>query len=202
MSDPSAHVTPIPPASVAVEIEALRRRLASQPADHPARCALAACYEREGMVDEAVSLLSDGLRLAPDELGLLVARGSLLGRLANYRAAEADLRRVTRLHPDDATAQFELGLVLWRKGVAEEAAGALTRAVELDPTRAAAYFYLAEARTRMGDLPGARSALARTLELEPGHLRACHLLGRVLDRMGLPEDAMIYYRRARELSES
>ena len=92
--------------------------------------------------------------------------------------------------------------MLWRKGVAEEAAGALTRAVELDPTRAAAYFYLAEARTRMGDLPGARSALARTLELEPGHLRACHLLGRVLDRMGLPEDAMIYYRRARELSES
>jgi tetratricopeptide (TPR) repeat protein len=149
---------------------------------------------------EAVDVLSEGLRRAPDQTEFLVLRGSILGRLQRYKEAEVDLRRVLRLHPSHAPAQFELGLLLWRRGLVQEAAACFHRALEFQPDHGKTYYYLGDALNQLGDLPGARAAVERALQVCPDDAKAYHLMGRVLDRMSLPDQAQEMYRRGRELA--
>ncbi len=179
-------------------IQRYRELLGLEPGHLEARTKLSLLLESSGDPVEALEQLSAALRVLPDEVNLLVSRGSIRGRLKQYGEAEGDLRRALRLAPDHVVAHTTLGLVLWRKGVPREAAVVLQRAIALEPGNAAAHHYLGEALNQAGDLPGARTALERAVELEPAGGRSCRLLARVLDRLGLYDEAQEMYRRARE----
>lgn len=177
-----------------------RELLELEPEHVEARLHFARLLDRLEEAAEAVDVLSDGLRRAPDQTEFLVLRGAMLGRLQRYRDAETDLRRVLRLHPSHAPAQFELGLLLWRRGLVQDAAAAFHRALEFQPDSAKTYYYLGDALNQQGDLTGARAALERALQVSSSDAKTYQLMGRVLDRMSLPEQAQEMYRRARELS--
>ncbi|HXI19578.1 MAG TPA: tetratricopeptide repeat protein [Gemmatimonadales bacterium] len=187
---------------VSEAIHRYRELLALDPTHIAARNNLSALLETTGDPAEAEQQLSAALKVAPDDVNLLVSRGAIHGRLKRYPDAEADLRRALRLEPDHALAHLTLGLVLWRKGVPPQAAESLRRAIALDPTNATAHFYLGEALNQVGDLPGARAALERAAELGPDHGRTFRLLGRVLDRLGRPDEAQAMYHRAREVGDA
>src|SRR5438128_3387189 len=94
---------PLPGTAVPV----YRSILAAEAEQVEARLRLASLLERLDEASEAVKLLSDGLRLTPDQTEFLVLRGGINGRLRRYPDAEADLRRALRLHPSHAPAHFE-----------------------------------------------------------------------------------------------
>ena len=165
-----------------------------------ARLHLARLLDRLEEATDAVEVLSEGLRRAPDQTEFLVLRGSVLGRLQRYREADVDLRRVLPLHPSHAPGQFELGLLQWRRGLVREAAASFHRALEFQPDNAKTYYYLADALNQQGDLAGARVALQRSIQVNPDDAKTYHLMGRVLDRMNLTEEAQEMYRRGRELA--
>ncbi|WP_456410837.1 ATP-binding protein [Oceanithermus sp.] len=93
-----------------------------------------------------------------------------------------------------------------QKFLAGDYAGAtvlLARAVELDPTNAEAWFELGQSLLEEGDLEGARAAFERAVQLEPALEQKIWLpLGRALEEAGRPEEAEVYYRKARALPES
>lgn len=177
-----------------------RELLELEPVHIEGRLHFARLLDRLEEANEAVDVLSEGLRRAPDQTEFLVLRGSILGRLQRYREADADLRRVLRLHPSHAPAQFELGLLLWRRGLVQEAAVSFHRALEFQPDNAKTYYYLGDSLNQLGDLVGARAAVERALQVCPDEAKAYHLMGRVLDRMCLPDQAQEMYRRGRELA--
>ena len=181
-------------------IRPYRDLLELEPAHVEGRLHFARLLDRLEESVEAVDVLSEGLRRAPDQTEFLVLRGAILGKLQRYREAEMDLRRVLRLHPSHAPAQFELGLLLWRRGLVQEAAVCFHRALEFQPDNAKTYYYLGDALNQLGDLPGARAAVERALQVSPDDAKAYHLMGRVLDRMFLPDQAQEMYRRGRELA--
>ena len=181
-------------------VHSLDVRLELEPVHIEGRLHFARLLDRLEEANEAVDVLSEGLRRAPDQTEFLVLRGSILGRLQRYREADADLRRVLRLHPSHAPAQFELGLLLWRRGLVQEAAVSFHRALEFQPDNAKTYYYLGDSLNQLGDLVGARAAVERALQVCPDDAKAYHLMGRVLDRMCLPDQAQEMYRRGRELA--
>jgi tetratricopeptide (TPR) repeat protein len=177
-----------------------RELLELEPGHIEGRLHFARLLDRLEEANEAVDVLSEGLRRSSDQTEFLVLRGSILGRLQRYREADADLRRVLRLHPSHAPAQFELGLLLWRRGLVQEAAVCFHRALEFQPDNAKTYYYLGDCLSQLGDLAGARAAVERALQVCPDDAKAYHLMGRVLDRMCLPDQAQEMYRRGRDLA--
>lgn len=177
-----------------------REALAAAPEHLEGRLALVRLLLRLDEHEEAIAVLGDGLRHAPDQTDFLVLRGGVYAQLRMYPESDADLRRVLRLHPSHATAHLELGRLLWRRGLVAEAAGHLQRALEFQPDSARACYYLGDALNQAADLSGARRALQRAVELDPRDAKAHHLLGRVLDRLGCPDEAREMYQRSRELA--
>ena len=150
--------------------------------------------------EQALVLLGETLRNAPDQTEFLVLRGGIFTHLRRYEEADGDLRRVLRLYPSHAPAHLELGRLLWRKGLAAEAATYFRRALEFQPESARICSCLGDALNQAGDLAGAHAALQRALELDPRDSKTHHLLGRVFDRLGRPDEARDMYERSRELA--
>jgi Flp pilus assembly protein TadD len=177
-----------------------RELLAAEPEHFDGRIHLARLLSELDEPGEAVRVLDEGLRHAPDGTEFLLLRGAMHARLRRHEQAESDLRRVLRLHPSHAPAHLELGRLLWRKGLASEAAAHFQRSLEFQPDNARTCHYLGDALNQAGDLAGARTALERAVQLDPRDAKAHHLLGRVLDRLGHPEEAREMYQRSRELA--
>src|SRR6185295_11806887 len=53
--------------------------------------------EQEGRADDAVALLSEGIRQVPESVELLLLRASILARQCRLAEAEADLRQAVRI---------------------------------------------------------------------------------------------------------
>jgi tetratricopeptide (TPR) repeat protein len=177
-----------------------RELLAAEPGHVDARLHLARLLVQLEEHEQALVLLADTLRNAPDQTEFLVLRGGIFTHLRRYEEADGDLRRVLRLYPSHAPAHLELGRLLWRKGLAGEAAIYFRRALEFQPESARICASLGDALNQAGDLPGAQAALQRALELDPRDSKTHHLMGRVFDRLGRPDEARDMYERSRELA--
>jgi len=98
----------------------------------------------------------------------------------------------------EALALAEAGVTLARRGLWAQAAPQFRRAVEIDPQAVAIWCRLGEALNHVDDLAGARAAYEKALAVDALHARALYGLGVVLDRLRRPDEATVYYRRARE----
>jgi Flp pilus assembly protein TadD len=92
----------------------------------------------------------------------------------------------------------ETGVTFARRGLWAQAVPQFRRATELDPASVPIWCRLGEALNHTDDLEEARLAFEKGLAVEPNHPRALYGLGVVLDRLRRPEEATVYYRRARE----
>ena len=85
-------------------------------------------------LDEAVDVLREGARLAPDDAEAQLKLGAGLLHLAgNAEGAVPVLQASLRLRADDPRAYGELGLALHRLGQHAEAVAAFAEAERLDP---------------------------------------------------------------------
>ena len=166
-----------------------RELLAAEPAHVEARLRLARLLAQLEEHEQALVLLAETLRNAPDQTEFLVLRGGIYGHLRRYEEADGDLRRVLRLYPSHAPAHLELGRLLWRKGLAGEAATYFRRALEFQPESARTCTTWATPSIRRATWRVRRPRCERALELDPRDAKAHHLLGRVFDRLGRPDEA-------------
>ena len=97
-----------------------------------------------------------------------------------------------------ALALAETGVTFARRGLWALAVPHFRRAVEVDPAAVAIWCRLGEALNHVDDLEGARQAYEKGLAVDANHPRALYGLGVILDRLRRPEEATVYYRRARE----
>jgi tetratricopeptide (TPR) repeat protein len=97
-----------------------------------------------------------------------------------------------------ALALAETGVTLARRGLWAQAVPQFRRAVELDPAAVTIWCRLGEALNHVDDLESARQTYEQALTVDATHPRALYGLGVVLDRLRRPDEATVYYRRARE----
>ena len=89
-----------------------------------------------GESERALPLLTDGLKLQPDDAQALQLRGVALARLGRGEEALSDLQAVIRLKPEDAFALKNRGAVLAQLGRREEALGDMDEAWRANPLNA------------------------------------------------------------------
>src|SRR5262249_20902684 len=80
----------------------LRKLIVDQPKFLPAYCDLADSQIRQRRIEEAIQILSAGLKVAPEDAILLNDRGMAFMLLHNYAAALNDFTAATAHAPNDA----------------------------------------------------------------------------------------------------
>jgi cytochrome c-type biogenesis protein CcmH/NrfG len=88
---------------------------------------------RQGMAAQATVPLEKARRLEPDKASIREALGIAYFRIADWRAAEAEFRKVLELSPVDDYAHYALGRALLGQGRGAEAATHLKLARVLRP---------------------------------------------------------------------
>ena len=139
------------------------------------------------------------IALIPEFFGAHVNRADALMGLEAFAEAEEPLRRALDLAPDRAQTHRDLGWTLAKLGRCEEAAACLAQAVVLDPDDPAAHFALGTTLYLRKDLPGSEAALRRAVALAADCSAAWHELGTVLRCLGRFEEALMCFRRTRDI---
>ncbi len=124
---------------------------------------------REGDLDEAVRVLSDGLKHHPAYVAAWVALGRALQQDGRYAQASEAFTRALKIDPENAVAARNLGFVLVELEDWSRAIEAFERAVQLVPGDDALTEALARARARGGQ-PDGDARIVRELEREPQQL--------------------------------
>jgi len=130
--------------------------------------------KHETLLDEAESLISRALVLAPDHLGVLKARATLLRARGRFMASIAATRIVMALNPGELAAYRELGLNKLYLGATREAIEWFRRADRIapnDPMRWSWMQGLGRALMQLGEYAGAAEALRLATESNPTYRR-------------------------------
>lgn len=114
----------------------------------------------------AIRLLKEAAVLAPDLVMPRFMLGNAYLRAEDFRAAEAEFRRLVGKDPDDAVFRYNLGGVLWLQDRLDEARTELNRAIEIDPHYHAALVMLARVDEEKGNIDQAVIALERAVLLD------------------------------------
>lgn len=163
-----------------------------------------------GREEEAAQAWSQALKVAPEDLGLLLGAADwLLGRLqedpeAGDQALELLARGKKRARKEGAEeALFELllmeGEALNQVGECEQALKSLEEALELAPESVEAQMERAVALFELCRFAEAKEAFEGVLEEEPEVAWAHHYLGLIAERRGEEAEARQHLAQAREL---
>ncbi len=124
-------------------------------------------HQVEGRFEEAMALLEDGLRTAPEDVFLLCALAGCLTQQGQERPALELYRRVLAFAPEHAPAHHGAGLALSALDEAEAAYAAHLRAVDLAPDFPEALGALSDHAVRREHMDEAKRYAERALALDP-----------------------------------
>lgn len=142
-----------------------------------------------GRYAEALDLVDDALRDAPENGELLYESAMLAERLDRLDVMEARLRKLIALEPEHAHAYNALGYTLADRGLRlDEAEALIQRALELAPDDPFILDSLGWVRFQQSDLDGALDHLERAYGLRADPEIAAHL-GEVLWRLERRDEA-------------
>lgn len=160
------------------------------------------CYN-EGLYDDALSILKDGLTLYPHAVELHV--GSGYARLAReeYAWARRSLELALMFEPDHEDALAGLGEVLLKLGDRRGAVAAFDRVLALGLERDhELMLQIGRALFREGCLPDAHRFFDLAVLARPESPEAAACLGYTSHRLGRDGDAFYWLRRALELDQA
>jgi tetratricopeptide (TPR) repeat protein len=147
---------------------AARAGKASNPTDVRLLYVLGVALEARNAFDEALPVLEDAARRAPDNTAVQYQYGSVLDRVGRKADAEKVLRDIITKHPDDANSLNFLGYMLAEKGTSlDEAVGYIQRALKSDPENPSFLDSLGWAYFRQGKLDLADQPLTTAAEKQP-----------------------------------
>jgi len=224
MTDQSDTDPPLHDASRAISTHEaqLRDQLQAGPANHVAALALAGLLLRDGLVDEAIALLTEhavdrdcgdllreyflGERMNDDALRLLAQRsknpsasGLVDQAIANHLRGDLEgaltcCGLAITAHDGYAPAHNHQGRALFNARRPEPARAALIRAVRIAPNYAEAWHNLAHVLRDAQELAQAERAYGHALRLRPAYRSARLNLGIVQMALRRPDDALESFR--------
>jgi Flp pilus assembly protein TadD len=149
-------------------VECLRRVLALTTAGETEDLlALGRALADSGQHDEAIRILSEARRRAPESYEILANLGNAYLAMGSAQPAIEVLVEAIRIEPNGAHAQCMLGVALHQIGRSAEGVDRLRDACRLAPHWAAAHFNLGRLLYGLGDNAGAKKALGEAQRLAP-----------------------------------
>lgn len=165
-----------------------------------AQLALAEQRFRQGRASEALALLDETARAAPQLDTVFLALGHTLLRVNEPARAERALRHAVELAPAAAEAQFQLGNALFLQQRVASASAAFRAAICSNPAHALAHYNLGHCLLKQGDQPGAIAAFRETLRYRPNYADAHTNLGDLLAQAGKDSEAIEHLEHAVRLA--
>jgi len=138
---------------------------------------------------DAVKVLQQALRLAPDLPTLRYRLGLAYHAIGDEADAEPELREAVGRAPDSADAHNYLGIVLFQMGAAKAALEEFRVVAKLAPKDPNAHFNLGEALARTGDSHGALDELRIAAGLTPSDAGLARLV-KVVETALAPENTI------------
>ena len=184
-------------------LETLRWCTKLDPNDGRAWIARARLREKVGdehAVDEALDLLSEGLKWEPESAYLLQAMGAMQERRGECEEALELFTAAVRGDPKHAPAWVATGLLLERRKQYDAAAQCLRTAVRVAPRSYYVWQVLGEWHKRRGELGSAREAYRRSLQLNQHNAATFHAWGVLEWRCANHELAAVLFRKGLEAS--
>jgi len=176
---------------------AARAAKASNPTDVRVLYVLGVALEARNAFDEALPILEDAARRAPDNGAVQYQYGSVLDRVGRKADAEQVLRAVVAKNPEDASALNYLGYMLAEKGASlDEAVGYIQRALKSDPDNPSFLDSLGWAYFRQGKLDLADRPLTAAAEKQPKNSVIQDHLGDLRIAQRRTAEAVAAWRRA------
>ncbi len=129
---------------------AYQRAVRLDPKDFAWRYYLALCLEKNGQLDEALTSVSEGLRIHPDYAPAILERASLLLKLGRFPESAATLQPFLVKNPNSPLALYLLGRVKFAQQDFAAADNLYRRATDAWPTFGSAWFGLGETSKRLG----------------------------------------------------
>lgn len=155
------------------DAEALYREvLAETPAHADALHLLGVLKAQSKQAGEAVGLIGQAIRLAPDNPMFYSNLGSVLKDLRRFDAALASFDKALALDPQLAEGWSNRGNVLRELGRTVEALASYDRALALRPQTPEAHYNRAGAALKLGRLDDAVASYDRAITLRPGYAEA------------------------------
>jgi tetratricopeptide (TPR) repeat protein len=140
---------------------------------HPTLFNVMAFHHSEaGRYDHAITLLTEGLKLAPRDPNLLYSAGICLFRQGRERDALGLFNAALDARPRFAGPHYYRGLIFERAGEEDAAARCYEEAIASDPGFEAPYAGLASVAATRGQFQSARDFAGRALALAPGQSTA------------------------------
>lgn len=144
----------------------------------------------EDRYDEAITELTDVIKLEPDISSGYLELGRALVHRQRYEEALPVLRTAAEKNPASGMAHYELGLALIKTGQWEASLPEMQAAVVCTPNSAQLHFYLGAVYLRLEHVPEATAEFEKSLKIEPDHFLANLKYGEMLFRDGDPKAAL------------
>jgi tetratricopeptide (TPR) repeat protein len=183
-------------------VELFRKYVKRYPQIAEGRRLLAVSLAELGRTEEALKELNLGLARDPQDLALLLAKGSLLARLEQRPEAIGVYSQVINLDPNNAEAYKERGENKSQEGQFEEAIADFNRAAALAPQDPWVYNKRGMAWFCQGDYRQAVADFSTAIKLRPDLAISYFFRGNIYrHHLGEPEKAKADYREGCRLGQ-
>ncbi|MGB6835556.1 MAG: tetratricopeptide repeat protein, partial [Candidatus Acidiferrum sp.] len=160
---------------------------------------LAAAYMQMNEVDEAIRVLSSGLKIDPQSFQLHYNLGLALKLKDDNAGAIPELEAAAKLNPSAHEPHYTLGILFMQDGRYDEAARELSLAMKLHPDNADGWATLGSLYRKMDKLPEAADALREAIRQMPDQPDSHLTLAMVLARQGNTTEAAAERKKGADL---
>ncbi len=126
-----------------------------------------------GAVDDAIRILHEAVRLAPDNDAILARLARIYYSKWRYLEARSAISRAIDLSPETAGYYSLLGRTLHKLNLLGEAERAFGKAIDLEPRNADHHYRLGRLLLACGEREAAEQAFRQTIKLQPENALAC-----------------------------
>jgi len=176
-------------------IQEYEAALANDPESAFLEMELAALYQRQGDVKQALAHAEKSLRLDPQQQEAYFLLASLHVGLNQLEEATREYERIITLDPENREARLFLATLYAQQKRYPKAIRTVQDLLRLDPTLVVGYYYLGRIYLETGRLADAKKEFQRVLTMDPKFVPAMFDLGVTLEREHHYSRALSMYNR-------
>jgi tetratricopeptide (TPR) repeat protein len=163
---------------------------------------IAYLYKEMGELQTAIDFMEDRLKEFPKDADIISYLSSFYEKEEKYDRALELIRQGLAGAPDDTGLLFRMGMVQDKAGLKEECITTMEKVIQIDPKDASALNYLGYTYAEMGiKLELALDLISQAYDLRPDDGYITDSLGWVYFQMGNYEKAVVYLKKAAELTQ-